>query len=112
MAHSGGIIKMLSMAVVLLHSDSLYYGPRLSNRCLPAATWTELLFKSGHIDPTIVTIDAGKFNSVMSKSILFGELMTLFDSTINPVCSECAIRNNFLLLYREEKTSQQSLTVG
>ena len=75
---SGGINSIIAKAVVLLHTDSLY-GPRLSNCWLPAATWAEALAKSGHIDPAIVNIDARKFNTAMSKSILFGESMTLFD---------------------------------
>ena len=72
---SGGI-NSIAKAVVLLHTDSLY-GP--SNCWLPAATWAKALAKSGHIDPAIVNIDARKFNTAMSKSILFGESMTHFD---------------------------------
>ncbi len=103
MAHSGGIITILYRAVVLLHSDCLYYGPRLSNRWLPAATWTELLVKSGHIDPTIVTIDARKFNSVMSKSILFGELMTLFDSANQSGMFRVCYQKQFFYYFTEKK---------
>jgi hypothetical protein len=77
---SGGINSIIAKAVVLLHTDSLYR-PRLSNCWLPAATWAKALVKSGHIDPAIVNIDARKFNTAMSKSILFGESMTHFDGT-------------------------------
>jgi hypothetical protein len=80
MADSGGINAIIAKAVTLLFSDSLYR-PRLSNCWLPAANWSEDLTKSGHIDPTIVSIDAQKFNTAMSKSNLFGELMTHFDGT-------------------------------
>jgi hypothetical protein len=103
MAHSGGIIAILSRAVVLLHSDSLNYGPSLSNFWLPAATWTELLVKSGHIHPTIVTIDARKFNTVMSKSILFGELMTLFDNTNQSGMFRVCYQKQFFYYFTEKK---------
>ena len=81
MADSGGINAIIAKAVTLLFSDSLYR-PRLSNCWLPAATWAEVLTKSGHIDHTIVSIiDTQKYNSAMSKSNLFGESMTHFDGT-------------------------------
>ncbi|KAI2503267.1 hypothetical protein MHU86_11204 [Fragilaria crotonensis] len=80
MTDSGGINSIIAKAVVLLHTDSLY-GPRISNCWLPAATWAEVLAKSGHIDPALVSIDARKFNTAMSKSVLFGESMTRFDGT-------------------------------
>jgi hypothetical protein len=80
MTGSGGINSIIAKAVVLLHTDSLY-GLRLSNCWLPAATWADTLSKSGYIDPTIVSIDARKVNTTMSKSVLFGESMTHFDGT-------------------------------
>jgi hypothetical protein len=45
---------------------------------LPASTWVEAIKKFGHIDACIL-IDVRKFITVMSKSSLFGELMTRFD---------------------------------
>ena len=102
MAHSGGIIAILSRAVLLLHSDSLY-GPRLSNRWLPAATWAELLVKSGHIDPTSVTVDARKFNTAMSKSILFGESMTHFDGTNQSGMFRVCYQKQFFYYFTEKK---------
>ena len=80
MIDSGGINSIIAEAVVLLRADSLY-GPRLSNCWLSAATWAKALSKSSHIDPTIVSINARKFNTAMSKSVLFGESMTPFDGT-------------------------------
>ena len=98
MAHRGKIISILSRAVVLLHSNSMYK-PRLSNLWLPTATWAAMFVKSGHIDPIIVIIDARKSNTAMSKSILFGESMTHFDGTNQSGMFECAMRNNSFLLY-------------
>jgi hypothetical protein len=81
MADSGGINALITKAVLMLLSDSLYK-PRLSNCWLPVSTWAEVLTKSGHIDPTIVSIiDARNFNTAMSKSNLCGESMTHFDGT-------------------------------
>jgi hypothetical protein len=39
------------------------------------------LSKSGHIDDSLIQIDARKFNVAMSRSGLYGELMTRFDGT-------------------------------
>jgi hypothetical protein len=52
----------------------------MSNCWLPAETWVEAIRKSGHIDASII-IDKQKFNTAMSKSSLFGELMTQFDGS-------------------------------
>ena len=87
---SGGINSIIAKAVVLLHTDSLY-GPRLSNCWLPAATWADTLSKSGHIDPTIVSIDARRFNTAMSKSNLFGEsMLTWLLNKVQPVLKQTA----------------------
>jgi hypothetical protein len=103
MAESGGIISLIARAVVLLHSDKLY-GPRLSSRWLPAAAWAELLVKSGHIDPTIVSIvDARKFNTAMSKSILFGESMTRFDGTNQSGMFRVCYQKQFFYYFTEKK---------
>ena len=110
MAHCGGIIAILSRAVVLLHSDSLY-GPRLSNCWLPAATWAELLVKSGHIDPTLVTVNARKFNTAMSKSILFGKMTLWRHKSIRYVPSVLS-GTILLIVCWEEKASQLSVSVG
>ena len=63
--------------------DDSRYGPRLSNCWLPASTWAEALTKSGHIDASLVSTDARKFNAAMSKSPIYGVSMTRFDGT-NP----------------------------
>ena len=81
MTDSAGINSIIARAVVLLCSDVLY-GPRMSNSWLPAVTWTTALTQSGQIiDPALGSIDARRFKSVMSKSILFGGSMTHFDTT-------------------------------
>ena len=74
-----GVHTVLFRAVMLLRADNAY-GPRLSNCWLPASTWIEAIKKSGHIDACIL-IDVRKFNTGMSKSSLFGELMTRFDGS-------------------------------
>ncbi len=74
-----GIHTVLFRAVMLLRADDTY-GPRMSNCWLPAATWVEAIRKSGHIDGSLI-IDVRKFNTAMSKSSLFGELMTRFDGS-------------------------------
>ncbi|KAI2492026.1 hypothetical protein MHU86_22522 [Fragilaria crotonensis] len=74
-----GIHTVLFRAVMLLRADDTY-GPRMSNCWLPAATWVEAIRKSGHIDGSLI-IDVQKFNTAMSKSSLFGELMTRFDGS-------------------------------
>ena len=80
MADSGRINSIIARAVTVLLDDSRF-GPRLSNCWLPASTWAEALAKSGHIDASLVSTDARKFNVAMSKSNLFGESMTRFDGT-------------------------------
>ena len=82
MTDTGRINAIIASAVMFLRSDILY-GPRLSNRWLPASTWAEALAKSGHIDASLVSgvLDDRKFNVAMSKSILFGGSMTRFDGT-------------------------------
>ena len=80
MADSGRINAIIARAVTVLLDDSRF-GPRLSNCWLPASTWAEALAKSGHIDASLVSTDARKFNVAMSKSNFFGESMTRFDGT-------------------------------
>ena len=80
MANTGQINAIIARAVMHLFADSLY-GPQLSNCWLPASTWVEALAKSGHIDTSLVSTGARKFNVAMSKSNLFGESMTHFDGT-------------------------------
>ncbi|KAI2512571.1 hypothetical protein MHU86_1790 [Fragilaria crotonensis] len=74
-----GIHTVLFRAVMLLRADDTY-GPRMSNCWLPAAIWVEAIRKSGHIDASLI-IDVREFNTAMSKSSLFGELMTRFDGS-------------------------------
>ncbi len=78
-ADSRGINAVIAKAVLLQFFDSLCR-PRLSNCGLPAATWAEVLTKSGQVDPNIllVSIDAQKFNTAMSKSNVFGKSITHF----------------------------------
>ena len=76
-----GIHTILFGAVMLLRAHETY-GSRMSNCWLPAATWVEAIRKSGQIDASLI-IDLRKFNTAMSKSSLFGELMTRFDGS-NP----------------------------
>ena len=77
-----GIHTILSTAVMLLRSDAAY-GSRMSNCWLPAATWVEALRQTGLIDASLI-LDVRKFNTAMSKSSLFGHLMTRFDGS-NPI---------------------------
>jgi hypothetical protein len=67
MADSGRTNAIIVSAVTVLLDDSRY-GPRLSNCWLPVSTWAEALTKSGHIDASLVSTDAWKFNVAMSKS--------------------------------------------
>jgi hypothetical protein len=78
-AYSRGINPVIAKAVLLQFFDSLYR-PRLSNCGLPVATWAEVLTESGDIFPNIllVSIDAQKFNTAMSKSNVFGKSITHF----------------------------------
>ena len=76
-----GVYTTLARAVALIRSDATY-GPRMSNCWLPAATWVEALRRTGHVDASII-INVRKFNSTMSKSRLFGSVMTRFDGS-NP----------------------------
>ena len=80
MADSGRTNAIIARAVTVLLDDSRYQ-PRLSNCWLPASTWAEALTKSGHIDASLVSTDARKFNVAMSKSNSYGESMTRFDGT-------------------------------
>ena len=65
---------------MLLCADNAY-GPRHSNCWLPASTWVEAIKKSGHNIDACILIDVRKFITAMSKSNLFGELMTRFDES-------------------------------
>jgi hypothetical protein len=76
-----GVFAILTRAIALLCSDATYR-PQVSNCWLPAATWVEALRRTGYIDASIV-INVRKFNSTMSKSSLFGSMMTRFDGS-NP----------------------------
>ena len=76
-----GVYTIFARAVALIRSDATY-GPRMSNCWLPAATWVEVLRRTGHVDPSII-INARKFNAAMSKSRLFGSAMNRFDGS-NP----------------------------
>jgi hypothetical protein len=66
-----------------------------------AVSWAEVLTKSGHIDPTIVSIDARKFNTAMSKSNLFGESMTHFDGTDQCGMFRVNFQRQFYCLYAQ-----------
>ena len=80
MADSGQINAIIARAGTMLLDDSRF-GPRLSNCWLSESTWVEALTKSGHIDASLVSTDARKFNVAMSKSKLYGESMVRFDGT-------------------------------
>jgi hypothetical protein len=54
----------------------------MSNCWLPAATSVEALRRTGHAGASII-IDVRNFNASMSKSSLFGSVMTRFDGS-NP----------------------------
>ena len=102
MADSGGINPIITKAVLLLFSGSLYR-PRLSTCWLTAATWAEVLTKSGCIDPTIVSIiDARKFNIAMSKSNLFGESMTHFEGRNQCEMFRVSFQRQFFYFYAQK----------
>jgi hypothetical protein len=101
MADSGGINAMIAKAVPLLFSNSPHR-LRLLNYWLTAASWAEVLTKSGHFDPSIVSIDARKFNSAMSKSNLFGESMTHFDGTNQCAMFQINFQRQFYYYYAQE----------
>ena len=67
-----------------------------------AVSWAEVLTKSGHIDPTIVSIDARRFNTAMSKSNLFGESMTHFDGTNQCGMFRVNFQRQFYYLYAQK----------
>ncbi|KAI2493926.1 hypothetical protein MHU86_20611 [Fragilaria crotonensis] len=69
-----GIQTVLVKAVMLIRADPVY-GPRFTNCWLPAATWVDVLCKTGHIDASII-IDVRKFNTAMSRAALFGSVMS------------------------------------
>ena len=73
------IQTILVKAVILIRADPVY-GPRLTNCWLPATTWVEALYKTGHIDAAII-IDVRKFNTAMSRAALFGSVMSRFDGS-------------------------------
>jgi hypothetical protein len=72
-----GRYSIVTDAVMRLRSD-IIYRPRLSDCWLPASTWVEAFRKLNLIDASIA-IDVRKFNTAMSKSPLFGEVMQQFD---------------------------------
>ncbi|KAI2510949.1 hypothetical protein MHU86_3421 [Fragilaria crotonensis] len=74
-----GIQTVLVKAVMLIRADPVY-GPRFTNCWLPAATWVDVLRKTGHIDASII-IDVRKFNTAMSRAALFGSVMSRFDGS-------------------------------
>ncbi len=78
--HMVGINPIISRAVAILRSDKIF-GPRLSkNTWRPVATFAEEIVGPGHVDDTL-TIGARIFNVAMSKSALFGDVMTRFDGS-------------------------------
>ena len=78
--HMVGINAIISRAVAILRSDKIF-GPRLSkNTWRPVATFAEEIVGPGHVDDTL-TIGARKFNVAISKSALFGDVMTRFDGS-------------------------------
>jgi hypothetical protein len=74
-----GKCSFLTDAVMRIRSD-ITYGPRLSDCWPPASTWVEALRKMNLIDASIA-IDVRKFNTAMSMSPLFGEVMHQFDGS-------------------------------
>ena len=76
-----GVYTILARTVVLIRSDATY-GPQMSKCWLPASTWVEAHKRSGHVDASIA-LNVRKLNATMSKSSLFGSVMTRFDGS-NP----------------------------
>ena len=74
-----GRYSILTDAVMRLQLD-ITYGLRLSDCWLPASSWVEALRKLSLIDASIA-IDVRKFNTAMSMSPLFGEVMQQFDGS-------------------------------
>jgi hypothetical protein len=61
MADTGRISTIIASPVEILFNDRLY-GPRLSKCWLPASTLGEALLKMGHIDASLVNMDARKLS--------------------------------------------------
>jgi hypothetical protein len=95
-----GRYSILTDAITLIQSD-ITYGPRLSNCWLPASTWVEALTKSNLIDVSLA-IDVRKFNSAMSKSPLFGEVMHQFDGSNTTGVFRITFQNKFFYFFTQE----------
>ncbi|KAI2489380.1 hypothetical protein MHU86_25204 [Fragilaria crotonensis] len=95
-----GRYSILTDAVMLLRSDSTY-GPRLSNSWLPASTWVQALMKSDLVDASLI-IDEKKFNTAMSKSISFGEVMQRFDGSNMTGVFRITFQKKFFYFFTEE----------
>ena len=91
---------ILTDAVMRIRSDTTY-GPRLSDCWLPASTWVEALKKSNLIDASIA-IDVRKFNTAMSKSPLFGEVMQQFDGSNATGVFRITFQNKFYYYFTKE----------
>ena len=103
MSDKHGRYSILTDAITLIRSD-ITYGPRLSNCWLPASTWVEALTKLNLIDVSLA-IDVRKFNSAMSKSPLFGEVMPQFNGSNTTGVFRITFQKTFFY-YFADKTRQ------
>ena len=61
-----GIYRLIADAVSKLRADP-FFGPRLSNKWLPAETWVLAIEKAGYIDVSF-SVDKKKFGKFMSSA--------------------------------------------
>ena len=73
----------------------------MSNCWVPASTWVEALTKLNLIDVSLA-IDVRKFNSAMSKSPLFGEVMHQFDGSNMSGVFRITFQKTFFYNFAEE----------
>jgi hypothetical protein len=95
-----GKYSLLTDAVMRIRSD-ITYGPRLSDCWLPSSTWVEALRKMNPIDESI-EIDVRKFNTAMSKSPLFGEVMHQFDGSNTTGVFRITFQNKIFNFFTQE----------
>ena len=95
-----GKYSILTDAVMRIRSN-ITYGPRLSDCWLHASTRVEALRKMNLIDASIA-IDVRKFNTAMSKSILFGEVMHRFDGSNATGVFRITFQNKFFYYFTQE----------
>ncbi|KAI2488670.1 hypothetical protein MHU86_6071 [Fragilaria crotonensis] len=95
-----GKYAILTDAVMLLRTD-ITYGPRLSNCWLPASTWAEALGRFD-VNASLGVIDVRRFNTGMSKSASFGELMHRFDGSNTTGVFRVTYKNTFYYYFTEK----------